>query len=157
MRKLMIVQLGLLLALASSNALAVTEAAKGKDVRDGVTDVHEDAATRRARGATQDASANALGDIKTQNTEDVAAQAPKKDVAHLPPKGKRTPEQQAEAANIKILTLAESGALGKENSQYCKAVLTEGFGGYKTEDAKLDAIAGKIKKGKGDLLAKCEE
>ncbi len=153
MKKFMIVQLGLILALASSNALAATkpgEKVGGADKADvlGGRKV-EDKKLVEAAGKAGEAQAGARQAIKDALNEDGAVSSK----VAMPAKGSRTPMQQAEAANIKILTLAEGNSLGKHSAKVKEILSRSG----RNELEKLQAIADEIGKTKEQLLAKCEE
>ncbi len=159
MRKFMIVQLGLILALASSNAFAAAEAPKpeGKArVEDGVAGDHrEDAATAEAHRAGTAASARAAKAVKSANRQ--SEDSVKTDSSHLPPKGHpdRTPEMIAESTNIQILRLASQGKLGSY-SKTCADILNNRNDG-RTEIERLKAVSDATGKSVADLTLKCEE
>ena len=151
MKKFMIVQLGLILALASSNALAATK--PGEKVGADKVDVLggrkiEDKKLVEAAAKAGDAQAGGRKSINDALAEDSVASK-----VAMPAKNSRTPMQQAEAANVKILKLAEGNSLGKHSARVID-ILSKSRG---NELEKLQLIADEIGKTKEQLLAKCEE
>ncbi len=153
MKKFMIVQLGLILALASSNALAAAkpgERVGGADKADvlGGKKVHDEKLDAAARQAGE-AQAGGRQAIKDALNEDGVVSSK----VAMPAKGSRTQMQQAEAANVKILKLAEGNSLGKHSARVIE-ILSKSRA---NELEKLQLIADEIGKTKEQLLAKCEE
>lgn len=142
MKKLLTVQLGLILALASSSAFAAKsiDDTAGRADTSGLAGDHRDDITKAATTAGRNATQGTVADLQKGDR--------KREDKVMPKVGERSPEQRAQIALEKILQLPDLGA--KKNE------VTAAITGHPPFLPQVEAISKIINKDVETILANCE-